>query len=70
MNLELTKEEALVLEAWLFRMSKKAELFDDIAEQYVFWSIQCQLEKTLGEPHSDNYLEMLAQARKAVKENY
>ena len=70
MNLELTKEEALVLSDWLHRLSKKAEPFDDVEAKYVFWSIENQLEKALDEPHSEHYLEILAQARKTVVETY
>ena len=46
-TLSLTKEEALILSDWLYRNSRKEELFSDIAEQTVFWNIECILEKVL-----------------------
>ena len=47
MQVELTDAEALVLSDWLYRNSKKELFFDDLAEQYVLWSIENQLEKKL-----------------------
>lgn len=70
MKIELTKEEALVLSDWLYRNSEKAAYFDDIAEQYVFWNIECQLKKELVELCYPNYSDMIAQARENVKNNY
>ena len=70
MKIELTNEEALVLSEWLYNNSKQDELFQDKAAQYVFWSIECQLEKELSEPHSDNYLTALAEAKDTVKRKY
>ena len=68
MKIELTDEEALVLSDWLHRNSKKQELFDNIAEQYVMWNIDCQLEKKLVFP--TDYTDAIAQARETVKKNY
>lgn len=70
MTLELSEAEAVVLHDLLYRISGKKEYFEDIAEQYVLWSIECQLEKKLVEPHKDNYSEVIEQARAAVKQNY
>lgn len=70
MKIELTNEEALVLSDWLYNNSKQDELFQDKAAQYVLWSIECQLEKELSEPHADNYLTALAEARDSVKRTY
>lgn len=70
MILELTEAEAVVLHDLLYRISGKKEYFEDIAEQYVLWSIECQLEKELVEPHTDNYSELIKQARNTVRENY
>ena len=70
MKIELTNEEALVLSEWLYNNSKQDELFQDKAAQYVLWSIECQLEKELSEPHSDNYLTALAEAKDTVKSQY
>ena len=49
---------------------REKEYFEDIAEQYVLWSIECQLEKELVEPHTDNYSELIKQARNTVRKNY
>lgn len=68
MKIELTDAEALVLAEWLFRNSKKQELFDDQAEQYVMWNIECQLERELVYP--TNTADAIVQARKAVKNTY
>ena len=46
-TISLTKEEALILSDWLYQNSRKEELFSDIAEQTVFWNIECLLEKVL-----------------------
>lgn len=43
MTLGLSEEEAVVLHNLLYRISGKEEYFEDIAEQYVLWSIECQL---------------------------
>lgn len=70
MTLELSEAEAVVLHDLLYRISGKKEYFEDIAEQYVLWSIECQLEKELVEPHTDNYSELIEQARNTVRKNY
>jgi len=42
-NIELTKEEAIVLYAFLGRFNNVDDLgkFEDQAEQSVFWDIEC-----------------------------
>lgn len=70
MILELTEAEAVVLHDLLYRISGKKEYFEDIAEQYVLWSIECQLERELAEPHTDYYSETIEQARDTVRKNY
>ena len=70
MKIELTKAEALVLFDWLSRNSKKPELFADQSEQYVFWNMECQLEKELLEIFAPNYDELLKKAQKTVIEKY
>jgi hypothetical protein len=69
-TLELSEAEAVVLHDLLYRISGKKEYFEDIAEQYVLWSIECQLEKELVEPHTDNYSKLIKQARNTVRKNY
>ncbi len=70
MILELTKAETAVLHDLLYRISGKKEYFEDIAEQYVLWIIECQLERVLVEPHTDNYSALIKQARDIVRRNY
>ncbi len=70
MEIKLTTAEAMVLHDLLYRISGKKEYFEDIAEQYVLWSIECQLEKKLVEPHTDNYSEVIEQSRDTVRKNY
>ena len=63
-HLSLTREEAVILADWLYRNSRKKELFSDIAEQTVFWNIECILEKVL-EP-ADYSEETLRQAKESL----
>lgn len=70
MEIKLTTAEAMVLYDLLYRIGGKKEYFEDIAEQYVLWSIECQLEKELVEPHTDNYSKLIKQARNTVRKNY
>lgn len=68
MEIKLTTAEAVVLHDLLNRISGKEEYFEDISEQYVLWSIECQIEKKLAP--ADNYTESIEQARDAVRKNY
>jgi len=68
MDIKLTKAEAVVLHDLLYRISGKEEYFEDIAEQYVLWGIECQLDKKV-EP-VDDYTENIRQARDTVRKNY
>ncbi len=70
MNIELTKEEAIVLSELLYRISEKEEYYEDIAEQYVLWRIEAQLDKLLVEPFMKNYNEILKASRDTVRKNY
>ena len=70
MNIELTKDEAIVLYELLYRISEKDEYYEDIAEQYVLWKIEAQLDKLLVEPIMANYSELLKKSRDTVRENY
>lgn len=70
MIIDLSKAEALVLHDLLHRISGESSYYEDIAEQYVLWNIECQLERELAEPHTDNYSELIKQARNTVRENY
>ena len=70
LELKLTRAEAVVLHDLLNRISGKDEYYEDAAEQYVLWSIECQLEKELIEPSMENYTEIIEKSRKAVREGY
>lgn len=69
-NIELTKEEAIVLFEFLCRINENENLstFDDLAEQRVLWDIECILEKQLSEPFRADYQEIVKEAREAVRD--
>lgn len=69
-SLLLSKAEAIVLLEWLINFNNKehAELFDDQSEEVVLWTLESILERNLSEILDPNYLEILEQARKAVKD--
>lgn len=69
-NLELSREEAIVFFEWLARFNKADDArFEDQAEQRVLWDIEAMLETTLVEPFESNYGEFLARARAAVRDS-
>ena len=70
MKIELTHAEAVVLTDLLYRISQKDEYYEDIAEQYVLWTIEAQLNKVLVEPIMANYQEIIQQNRDIVRKNY
>lgn len=70
MKIELTQAEALVLHDFLYRISDGIEAVGDLAEYYVLWTIECQLEKELFIPDTDDYAELIEQARDAVRNHY
>lgn len=70
MKIELTKAEVLVLSDWLYQKSKDDNYFDDDAIKCIFRNIECQLEKELIEVFDENYIEIVANAKKTVKESY
>lgn len=70
MRIELNDAETLVLYDWLKRISEDGEYFQDISEQEVLWTIEAQMDKVLVEPFKPNYVEIIAEARKQVRNNY
>ena len=68
-NIELTKEEAIVLFEFLARISEKEDsiVFDDQSEQRVLWNIESILEKKLNDPFLLNYSEIVERARENVR---
>ena len=69
-NIELTKEEAIVLFEFLSRFNENDafDKFEDQAEQRVLWNIECVLEKELSEPLRDDYKEIIEKAREKIRD--
>lgn len=68
-TIELSREEALVLFEFVSAFSDTDQLLiHDQAEQRVLWNICASLEKILVEPFHANYSELLAEARKRVRD--
>jgi hypothetical protein len=67
-NLDLSREEALVLFDWIARFNKSENSFHDQAEQRVLWNIEAMLESALDEPLDPEYANLLAQARAKVRD--
>ena len=70
MNIELSREAAIVLSELLYRISEKDEYYEDISEQYVLWTIEAQLDKALDEPFRSDYRDILEKSRKYIRDNY
>jgi hypothetical protein len=67
--LHLTRAQALVLFEWLSRADGGgAAPVEDAAEKHVLWQLEGQLESNLNEPFRSDYKELLAAARKEVRE--
>jgi hypothetical protein len=69
-NIELNKEEAIVLFEFLGRFNEieDSNRFEDQAEERVLWDIECILEKELSEPFRADYQEILKKARENVRD--
>ncbi len=69
-NIELSKDEAIVLFEFLGRVNEKEriELFEDQSEQRVLWDIECILETLLVEPFRLDYDEIVKKARQKVRD--
>ncbi len=68
LRVNLTDDEALVLFEWLARF-EDVPAFDDHAEELVAWRLQAQLEKALTQPLRSDYQELLAEARRRVRDS-
>jgi hypothetical protein len=67
--LRLSKKEALVFFEFLSRFSEDKSLaIEDPAEERVLWNLCCDLEKRLSEPLSPQYAELLADARRFIRD--
>ena len=69
-NIELNKDEAIVLFEFLGRFNENDDLskFEDQSEQRVLWDIECILEKQLSEPFRADYVEIVTKAREQVRD--
>ncbi|WP_196890306.1 hypothetical protein [Aureivirga sp. CE67] len=69
LNIQLTKEEAIVFFEFLSRFNEKdnSNIFEDQSEQKVLWDIECILEKKLNEPFQSDYEEIVKKARVIVR---
>jgi hypothetical protein len=69
-NLTLTKYEALVLFEFLSRFNQleNPDIFEDQAEQKVFWKLEGQLEKQLVEPFKPGYKAIINEARNNIRD--
>ena len=69
-NIEMSKEEAVVLFEYLSRFNEYEDLkrFEDQSEQRVLWDVECILEKELSEPLRADYQEIVNKAREVVRD--
>lgn len=69
-NIELTKDEAIVLFEFLTRFNNQnnPDIFDDQAEQRVLWNFESLLEKKLTAPFRPDYLDIVKKARDKVRD--
>lgn len=68
--IEITKEEAIVFLNWLtvFNEKNNQEIFQDQAEERILWDFEAVLEKVIDETFDENYIEILSNARKKVRD--
>ncbi|TRY28674.1 hypothetical protein [Aliiglaciecola sp. M165] len=70
-NVELSKDEALVLFEFLTRQSESEDLrAEHNSEKIVLSSVVAQLEKSLSEPFSSNWSAILDLSRKRINETW
>jgi hypothetical protein len=68
-QINLNKDEAIVLFEFLSRFSNKDKLeIADQSEARVLWNILCDLEKKLVEPFSEKYTEILEESREKIRD--
>ena len=69
-SLKLTKDEALILFEFVSRFNENdnKEIFNDQAEEKIFWVIEGQLEKILVEPFIPNYQNIIQEARSRIRD--
>lgn len=69
-NIELTKEEAIVLFEFLGRFNEDddSSRFEDQAEQRVLWNIESSLEKKLSEPLRAYFQDIVSKSRERLRD--
>ncbi len=68
-QIDLSKNEAIVLFEFLSRFSDKNQLeIVDQSEERVLLNILCDLEKILVEPFSEKYTKILEEARVKIRD--
>lgn len=68
-QIEITKDEALVLFEFLSRFSETDTLeIEDQAEERALWNLTCVLEKILVEPFLPDYLDIIKAARDRLRD--
>ncbi|WP_127559257.1 hypothetical protein [Saccharospirillum alexandrii] len=68
-EIRLTKDEALVLFEFLSRFSNEDKLsIQDQAEARALWNLTCVFEKTLAEPFSVDWNEIVERARDRLRD--
>ena len=66
-NVELNKDECLILSDIVDRISENEDIFPDIAERQVLWCIEEQLDKALTELFKPNYSELVNEAKNRIR---
>lgn len=68
-QIEITKDEALVLFEFLSSFSETGTLeIVDQAEERALWNLKCVLEKILVEPFYPDYLDIIKVARDRLRD--
>lgn len=69
-SIRLSREQALVLFEWLARTGTAdvPAVFKDQAEQRVLWDLESALEAKLTEPLREDYRNLVAAARAALRD--
>ena len=68
-EINLTKDEALVLFEFLSRFSDKNELkIEHQSEERALWNLKCIFEKVLSEHFSKDYFKIIEVAREQLKD--
>jgi hypothetical protein len=68
--IKLTKDEALVLFEFLSRFSDEDKVsIEDQAEQRALWNLACVFEKVLVEPFSENWPDIISEARERLRDD-